>query len=309
MDDITIILPAKNEAENLQVILKDIIKYIIKSKNFNKVETIVVNDFSNDNTINVVNKFFKEIENLILINLNKNIGKAYSIDIALDYSSGDTIIVMDADLQYETEDILLLYNEMNNKIDMVNGKRGVRKDSALINSFSNLYYFFLSKFFSINKYDYFSGIKIFKKSIYKKMEYRGLIRFLIFYCLKNNLNVIEKKITHKKRKYGKSTYSFFSRLKLTFADIFTLITCVYFGSSINKFIKYVYYVFNVLLITLMIYFYIKGMIILHFLIFISGIIIWMFIILKLVFKQFFNYKKKNTMFYKDRIKSIIKNST
>ncbi len=305
MNSITIILPAKNEAKNLQVILNDINKYIIKSNIFKNVQTIIVNDFSNDNTIEVVKDFFRKIENLVLINLNKNIGKAYSIDIALEHSKGDMIIVMDADLQYDTRDILSLHQEMQGSIVMVNGKRGARKDTSIINFFSNLYYLVLSKLFFIKKYDYFSGIKIFKKSLYQKMEYRGLIRFLIFFCLKNNLKVIEKKINHKKRKYGKSSYSFIGRLRLTFADIFTLVTCIYFGNLVNKYIKYMYYSLNIFFIAVIFYNYIIKNISNTYLIIYITIFGLLYIFLNLVFSQFFNYKKKNTMFYKNTIKSII----
>ena len=106
MDKLTVILPAFNESKSLPIIVNDISTYLSNSKLFTSVQTIIVNDFSTDNTKEVVKKLVLTEKNIILINLNQNIGKAYSIDVALEQSTDDLIVIMDADMQYEIKDIL-----------------------------------------------------------------------------------------------------------------------------------------------------------------------------------------------------------
>ena len=106
MDKLTVILPAFNESKSLPIIVNDISTYLSNSKLFTSVQTIIVNDFSTDNTKEVVKKLVLTEKNIILINLNQNIGKAYAIDVALEQSTDDLIVIMDADMQYEIKDIL-----------------------------------------------------------------------------------------------------------------------------------------------------------------------------------------------------------
>ena len=63
---------------------------------------------------------------------------------------------------------------------------------------NQIYTTFFLNFLFKKKYDYFSGLKVFKRKIYNELNYKGLVRFLIFYCIKNNLKIKEIPIKHKK---------------------------------------------------------------------------------------------------------------
>ncbi len=127
---------------------------------------------------------------------------------------------MDADLQYDPKYLNIFFNEKNFNYDFINSKREGRSDNFLNIFFSNVYVFFLKLLFK-KKYDYFSGLKLFKKKIYNQLQYKGLVRFLLFYCIKKNLKIKEISIKHKKRLFGKS-YTISQRIRLFFSDIFTL---------------------------------------------------------------------------------------
>jgi len=90
---ITVIIPAYNEEKN---ILKTLISVdeIIYSKD--KLEVIVVNDGSLDNTEKIVLDYIKEKDNFRLIS-HSNKGKAASLNIALKEAKGEYFACLDAD--------------------------------------------------------------------------------------------------------------------------------------------------------------------------------------------------------------------
>ena len=97
---ISIIVPVFNEEKTIIQILKNIKK--IESKIQGDFEIIVINDGSTDNTTNLLNENKNIYEKLI--NINKNQGKGNAINEGFRNSTGDIIIIQDADLEYNPED-------------------------------------------------------------------------------------------------------------------------------------------------------------------------------------------------------------
>lgn len=95
---VTIIIPARNEAENIGQCLQSIIQQTYPAELF---EVIVVDDHSTDNTAGVVQCFAKQhIQCLFLkdfVTDNLNSYKKKAIEIAISQSTGDLIITTDAD--------------------------------------------------------------------------------------------------------------------------------------------------------------------------------------------------------------------
>ena len=66
-------------------------------------EIIVVDDYSIDGSREILlNKISKQISRLVLN--DKNYGKGYSVNRGIEFSSGDIIIIQDADLEYDPKD-------------------------------------------------------------------------------------------------------------------------------------------------------------------------------------------------------------
>ena len=101
---ISIIIPVFNEEFTVLKVLKKIdeVKKSI-SENF---EIIVINDGSTDKTIKILKE--NEIFYDKLINVSINRGKGNAINEGFKNSTGDIIIIQDADLEYNPEENLML---------------------------------------------------------------------------------------------------------------------------------------------------------------------------------------------------------
>lgn len=95
---VTIIIPARNEAQNIGQCLQSIIQQTYPAELF---EVIVVDDHSTDNTAGVVESFAKQAIQCIslkeYVTDNLNSYKKKAIEVAISQSTGDLILTTDAD--------------------------------------------------------------------------------------------------------------------------------------------------------------------------------------------------------------------
>lgn len=89
---ISIIIPCRNEANNIIECLKSISKQSIPSSQY---EVIVIDDHSQDDTFNLV-KNFKEIKQLSIVRNNME-GKKYALSLGISLAKNDIILTNDAD--------------------------------------------------------------------------------------------------------------------------------------------------------------------------------------------------------------------
>jgi dolichol-phosphate mannosyltransferase len=96
---VSIVVPAYNEESFIGALLEKLLSVETEQINFEK-EIIVVNDGSIDRTAEIVNQF----PLVRLVNQN-NRGKGAAVQRGVQEASGDYVLVQDADLEYEPEDI------------------------------------------------------------------------------------------------------------------------------------------------------------------------------------------------------------
>lgn len=126
---ISIIIPSKNEAKGLAILLPDI------KRCQPDAEVIVVNDGSIDDTAAICELFgVREIRHPY------SKGNGASIKTGLRIASGDVIVCMDADGQHRAEDISLLVNKISQGYDMVVAARKKSGQANMHRSFANRFY-------------------------------------------------------------------------------------------------------------------------------------------------------------------------
>ena len=128
------------KAEN---IVDELIKRIIDSVSVitNDFEIILVDDFSPDNSWEMIQKNCKRDNRIKGIKLSRNFGQHYAITCGLDYSKGDYVVVIDCDLQDDPEFIPRMYEEAIKGNDIVFTRIGKRTHSFIRNLSSKLFLF------------------------------------------------------------------------------------------------------------------------------------------------------------------------
>mgnify|MGYP001818596642 CR=1 FL=1 len=127
--EISIILPAKNEAESLEKLLPDL------RQAYPNDEIIVVNDGSTDNTVEVCQK-----HGVTVINHVYSMGNGAAIKTGARNADGNILVFMDADGQHLPSDIRGLLDMLNNGYDMVVGARHLDSHASLVRRIGNTIY-------------------------------------------------------------------------------------------------------------------------------------------------------------------------
>lgn len=143
---LSIIMPAYNEQDSIKHILEKIQNTKIKNVSY---EIIVVNDGSTDKTRDIV----KKVNGIKFIEHKANMGKGAAVKTGIKHSTGDIIIIQDADLEYDPKDYEKCINPIiKGKARVVYGSRLLKKGKKLgrldfllggmlVSFFTNILYF------------------------------------------------------------------------------------------------------------------------------------------------------------------------
>jgi dolichyl-phosphate beta-glucosyltransferase len=127
--ELSIIIPSYNEEQRLPATLASIAAYIRSSKR--KIEVIVVDDGSRDNTVAVAEKFRNEIPSLRVVSNDKNRGKGYSVRHGMQVARGEIVLFTDADLSAPIEEVEKLLPAMKTN-DVAIGSRAIDRSQITV---------------------------------------------------------------------------------------------------------------------------------------------------------------------------------
>lgn len=137
---VTILVPAYNEQEVLNL-LYDRLKKLMNEQEMYDFEVLFVNDGSKDNTLKIIQDLRKIDTRICYLNLSRNYGKETAMIAGLDYSNGDCVIIIDADLQDPPELIPEMLKLWEDGYDDVYAKRKSRKGESFMKKFTSKMYY------------------------------------------------------------------------------------------------------------------------------------------------------------------------
>ena len=98
MKKISVVIPVYNE-ENVLQISYNKIKGILENIEQYNYEMIFVNDGSKDRTLEMLEYISRKNENIKVISFSRNFGHQAAVTAGIKYSTGDAVVIIDADLQ------------------------------------------------------------------------------------------------------------------------------------------------------------------------------------------------------------------
>lgn len=118
---LSIIIPVFNEKKTLAEIIK---RVLVVELGKIKKEIIIVDDYSTDGSRKVLKQLARKYPGLKIIYHQQNQGKGGAVRTGLGKASGDLILIQDADLEYDPQDIpRLLRPILEGKAEVVYGSR------------------------------------------------------------------------------------------------------------------------------------------------------------------------------------------
>ena len=232
---LSIIIPAYNEEENISSTLSEISEYLNK-KNF-PCEVIVIDDGSKDKTVEKALGLKENLPNLRVIESKPNRGKGYVVRKAMLQADGDYLMFMDADNSTSIKELDKFLPHLKEGYDVVIGSRRLKgseivvPESALRILLGNIYILLSKIFIGVKASDFNCGFKAYRKEAAKKifslqrMDDWSFDTELLFIITKFGFKIKEvpvkwaHKFTSKVKPFSAGINSFISLVKIKKNDL------------------------------------------------------------------------------------------
>ena len=238
-DKILIVIPAYNEAENIENVIKEI------KKDIDYADILVVNDCSSDNTVEIVEK---NGVNCVTNVFNMRYAMAVQTGIKYAYQNNyDYVIQMDADGQHIASEALKMYKELKkNDVDIVIGSRYLKDmgyPCPLFRRIGTKMFEWIIKIFTGKRIaDPLSGFQCLNKKVIKRYAKMGNYpefpdANLVIEMLLNGYKIEEVPVKMRIRENGVSMHSgILKPIKYMIEQFYTCVVTVikYAGNKENK---------------------------------------------------------------------------
>jgi glycosyltransferase involved in cell wall biosynthesis len=141
----------------------------------------------------------------------------------VDHAQGDTIVLLDADLQNDPADIPLLLSTLDEGYDLVSGWRKDRKDNRLTRTIpSNIANGLISWVTGVHLHDYGCTLKAYRREALEGFRLYGeMHRFIPVFAHSVGAKITELPVRHHPRKFGVAKYGLDRTVKVVL-DLFTV---------------------------------------------------------------------------------------
>jgi len=182
--DLSVIIPTYNEARRIESSIREVEDYF-KAKKL-KGEIVVSDDFSSDNTVEIVEKLLITFDNLKILKSDRNYFKGFPVKKGMLEASGKYILFADADMATPISESDKLINALENGADVAIGSRiqntgkDLRESQPIYRRILGKMFTFAREFLVRGIKDSQTGFKMFKHDVAKDLFSRQKIENIIF---------------------------------------------------------------------------------------------------------------------------------
>jgi len=218
--EVSLIVPAYNEEENVEKLIKHIYNFLKSRDLLNRWEVVFVDDGSTDNTLRVLSEMLRENYNGLQITIRrhqKNLGVTAALETGSHYARGDILVYFPADVQFRLDDVERMISHMKeNGYDLVTGKKHGKYEKAFV---SKVYNKLSQILFGLPVSD-MNSIKAFKKEIIENIPLRkDWHRYIVPLAFYKGYRLDEVEVTLHPRTGGESKYKGMKRVIIGVFDL------------------------------------------------------------------------------------------
>ena len=222
--NLSIIIPVFNE----ETTILEILNRVNVLKKICQIEIIVVNDGSNDNSKKILESNSQYYSKFI--DLKKNSGKGKAVIEGIKSCKCDYILIQDADLEYDPQDIVTFIEEnSNNNFDIIMGSRFIGNKRTVLHFWHMLGNKFITFLFNFLNNTTFSDIYccycMLKKDLVNVQKLNcngwGQQAEILTYAVNNKAKIFEIGVNYHGRNYEEGK-------KIRYYDVFSVIYWIIF---------------------------------------------------------------------------------
>ena len=217
--EISVVIPIFNEEANIHLLYERLVNAVTAVTN--DYELIFVNDGSKDKSLPIIKELSAKFSQVKFIDFSKNFGHQIAVFAGLEHAQGNTIVIIDADLQDPPELIKDLYTKLQQGYDVVFAQREQRVGESWHKLLTaKLYYRVLNRLSEVeiplDTGDFRIITKKVKDIIVSMPEHNKFLRGQIAWTGFNQTSILYKR---EERHAGNTNYPYSKMLKFAFDGI------------------------------------------------------------------------------------------
>lgn len=211
---ISFVIPCYCSEKTIEAVVEEIIAKVQEQSQYD-YEIILVNDFSKDDTKNVIWKMAEENHRIVAIDFSRNFGQHSAMMAGFQKVRGKYVVGLDDDGQMPIESIFDLIKELENGADVAFGAYEEIKQKWYRNLGSKVNVWMTEILLEKPKKLYMSSFWAGKRFVIEEvLRYDGAYPYIGGLLLRITKNMVSVPVKHRERSAGKSGYTFFKLINL-----------------------------------------------------------------------------------------------
>ncbi len=217
---ISIVIPVHDEERSVALLYDELVAAF--SGDGHAWEAVFVDDGSVDGTFEALARLHDANDNVRVVRLRRNFGKAAALDAGFAEAAGDVIVTIDGDLQDDPAEIPRLLAKLDEGYDLVSGWKTKRRDPLSRRIPSKIFNGVAGKVSGVPLHDMNCGLKAYRSNVVQGMQLYGeLHRYTPVLAHYHGYRVTELPVNHRPREHGRSNYGV-ERYVRGFLDLLTV---------------------------------------------------------------------------------------
>jgi glycosyltransferase involved in cell wall biosynthesis len=185
-------------------------------------EAVFVDDGSTDGSFASLTRLHNAHDNVRVIRLRRNFGKAAALAAGFAHAEGDVVVTIDADLQDDPAEIPRLLAKLDEGFDLVSGWKAHRRDPVTRRVLSKIFNWVTGRVSGLRLHDLNCGLKAYRAEVVRGLPLYGeLHRFVPVLAHYRGHRIAELPVNHRPREHGRSRYGV-ERYVRGFLDLLTV---------------------------------------------------------------------------------------